>query len=357
MMDVISMGAISAAGSEKDAQIVAHAATRAATAGHFSNPNLAGTPFCQGVLPDGLARDARTLAIHAIEAAFADHSGPVDRAGTALVLATGAGDLGELEAGVQSAQPYALAEQVAQATGLGGVFTTVSNACASAGYALRVAADLLDRGQQQVIVCGVEAKSDTSQATFKSLLALDPQGCRPFDENRGGTVLSAGAAALLLTRPGVHPMPRARVAGLATTCDAYHETAPDPDGTELRRAMLAALNAASLNTDDIVVFVPHATGTRLNDEIEAEALAALFPEEFSPGTAVLLKREIGHSCGASAAFSVIAAVRSLETQAMAPAGDDTDQKRDPVPGHALVNAAAFGGNNVSVVISPSGAAG
>jgi 3-oxoacyl-[acyl-carrier-protein] synthase II len=307
-----------------------------ARTGAFTNKHIAETPFVQGVLEDAEARNALDLALAACLQAIADSGLDPATDRIAVIVATGAGDTGALEARSPEALPYDLVQDLADALGCRGVLLTVATACSSASYGVSLAADLLEQGHDPVLLCGVEAKSDSSQFTFKALLALDHVGCFPFSEQRRGTVLGAGAAALMLSR-NVPPGGRAygTIASVSLTCDAHHDTAPDPDGHALRRGMRVALERAGCGTADIDLFLPHATGTRLNDEIEHRLLSEEFGEHFEAGQVMLLKGHIGHTCGASSAFSMIAAAIALQAGAA---------------GAALIGASAFGGNNAAVVM-------
>ena len=331
---VLGIGMTCAIGEDK--AVLGRGAATVARTGAFANAQIADTPFVQGVLGDAEARDALGLALVACRSAIADSGLDPASSRIAVIVATGAGDTGPLEAQDPDARPYDLVWDLAEALGCRGVLLTVATACSSAPYGAALADDLLAQGHDYVLLCGVEAKSDSSQFTFKVLLALDHDGCFPFSDHRRGTVLGAGAAALVLG----HRVPTrghayGRISAVSVTCDAHHDTAPDPEGNALRRGMRAALDRAGCGTADIDLFVPHATGTRLNDEIEQRVLREEFGARFEQGRVMLLKGHIGHTCGASAAFSMIAAALALE------AGTARA---------ALIGASAFGGNNAAVVM-------
>lgn len=305
--------------------------------GAFDHTEIAATPFYQGVLANEQVTDGFALAKTAALAALDDAGLCPKQVPISLVLATGAGDTWALEHGVgDSARPYDLAYELADALGLSGVVMTVATACSSSSYAVSLARDLLTQGAGYVLVCGVEPKSCTSQYTFKSLMALDSAGCFPFSAKRNGTVLGAGAAALVLSeKPSPMNSDYARLLGIGLTCDGYHDTAPEPDGRAVMRGMEAALEEGGYQPQEIDLFVPHATGTRLNDEIEQRLLDTLFSTSKSRARLVLLKGDIGHTCGASSAFSMVVAAKAL---------------RDGQANAALINASAFGGNNSAVLL-------
>ncbi|MEL6677950.1 MAG: beta-ketoacyl synthase N-terminal-like domain-containing protein [Pseudomonadota bacterium] len=333
MSYVHGIGTVSAIGREPASLGVERAGLTRSHA--FDILELQDTPFVQGDLEETAARDAFRMAFEASRAALADAGVDPAFEEVSLVVSTGAGDTAALEAGLDNCRPYDLARRLAEELGLSGRFMTVTTACASASYGASAALDLMADGASTVLLCGVEAKSDTSQYTFKSLMALDPDGCRPFAEARKGTVLGAGAAALVLREA---PSDYGRISAVTLTCDGYHDTAPDPDGHALRRAMCEALQQSGCTPTEIDLFVPHATGTQLNDEIERGLLDEVFGEAALPDRMILLKGDIGHTCGASSAFSMVAAARRLQSGAA----------------HAaFIGANAFGGNNACLVMHKS----
>lgn len=335
MSFITGLGAISAIGSGTDTLGQDRAVPT--PRGAFLQPEIAETPFFQGNLPEEVSRAAFELALSACRQALADADVDPRRDNIALVLATGAGDTLATECnGEPKVRPYDLALRLALRLGLRGVFLTVSTGCSASSYGVAIARDLINSGCDHVLLCGVEAKSDASQYTFKSLMVLDADGCFPFAEDRKGTVLGAGAAALLFSeRPRATRQPYARLSAVSLTCDGFHDTAPDPEGRALRASMEAALAEAAHTSHDIEVFVPHATGTRLNDDIEQTLLSALFGERASPERMILLKGDIGHTCGASSAFSMVAGACML---------------RDKRAKAVLIGATSFGGNNASVIL-------
>lgn len=340
MSCVVGIGMISAIG--EDARILGSRGAAFAPHSAFDNPLINDTPFVQGALTEAQARDALGLALTACRNALADAGLDTTTDKVALVLGTGAGDTAALENDLAAPRPFDLAQRLADELGCRGVVLTVATACSSSSYGVALAQDLLEQGAEYVLLCGVEAKSDSSQYTFKSLMALDPNGCFPFQEKRRGTVLSAGAAALVLSAaPAAGATVYGEVKAASLTCDGYHDTAPEPEGLAVRRGIHEALIGAGCSKADIDLFIPHATGTRLNDAIEQRLLGTEFGERATNGQLRLLKGQIGHTCGASSAFSMVCAAVAL---------------RDGHANAALIGASAFGGNNASVVMTRRAAA-
>ena len=334
MSRVLGIGMHCAIGDAPD--VLGKATAGVSLSGAFANQKIVDTPFVQGILPEDEARDAFTLAFKACRNALDDAGVNPTNTTVSLVLATGAGDTLGLEQGQSDARPYDLSARLAEALDCRGVFLTVTTACSASSYGASLALDLIEQGHDHVLLCGVEAKSDGSQYTFKSLMALDPKGCFPFSERRNGTVLGAGAAALLLgPQQAATKTDYGVISAASLTCDGYHDTAPDPEGKALGRGINIALDRARCLPKDIDLFLPHATGTRLNDEIEQSLLDDLFGARAMGDGLMLLKSQIGHTCGASSAFSMIAAARAF-----------SDRRASA----ALIGASAFGGNNASVVM-------
>lgn len=342
-MHIIGLGAVSALGHGIGVFNKIYNVTPAIPGKYANKGELADTVFYQGKLSDEQARSAWYLANEAITEALA----PVQArfSNIAIIIATGAGDTQVLESTNSScSERYNLAQRLAYKHGLTGIYLSVSNACSSSGYALPVAEALLEQGHDAVIVCGVEAKSDSSQMAFKAMMALDEHSCRPFQESRNGTVLGAGAAALVLTKKS-HTASYASIEKTVLNCDAHHVTAPNPKGELLSSCLDKLLTSTSVSPSEIGLFVPHATGTQLNDGIEYELLTRVFPDTFESTSTLCLKQWIGHTGGASAAFSYVCAALHLSRQYQMVATQSAE--------YALINCTAFGGHNCMSLIRAS----
>jgi 3-oxoacyl-(acyl-carrier-protein) synthase len=158
----------------------------------------------------------------------------------------------------------------------------------------------------------------------------------------------------------------AEVGGSGWSCDAHHITSPEPGGTQIRRAMAAALDDAGIKPRDVGCVVPHGTGTELNDTVESEALAHLLAEDLERTPLYSLKALIGHTGGAAGAFAVlVGALIARDREVMANTPVRVPDPRCPVwlpdngpvplerPG-VLVNAYGFGGNNISIALLATG---
>ena len=332
---------------------------------------------------DGILEDeaemgrATALSLEAVRQALEDAGIAQDydlRCGA--MVGTTMGDEAKLEAArpieeapsARQDYPFQVASAIARRFGLYGPNLQVSNACTSGLYAVDLAADAIRRGEADAMVCGgVECASRIVLSCFNRLGALDEGKCRPFDRERKGTVLGEGAAYVVLEseqslaqRGHAHSYCEYKRSGWS--CDAYQTTAPEPSGQQIERALNEALEKSGLVPTQIDCILPHATGTPLNDALEARLLEQLFGASPNPPAITAIKSKIGHNGGASGVFSVVTACLIFEhgrlpatanLQQMEqefslpiPLGDAMDLR----PQNLLVNAYAFGGNNISVVL-------
>ncbi|HEY1620019.1 MAG TPA: beta-ketoacyl synthase N-terminal-like domain-containing protein [Streptosporangiaceae bacterium] len=262
------------------------------------------------------------------------------------------------------------AAAVSAAVGSAAGSVSVGNACAASGYALTVAADMIRAGEADVVLAGgADGGSRAALGAFNRLGALDPVRCRPFDRHRKGTVFGDGAVFIVLEgadhAAGRDCPPYAELAGDAWSCDAFHITAPEPTGALIIETMRSALARSRMRADDIGAIIPHGTGTPLNDAVESRALNEVFGPRCATIPVLNLKGMIGHTGGAAGAFAVLAAVLMLRA-GVVPAGLPTEEpdpecpvyvpQQGPVPitgNAAMANAYAFGGTNVSMILTRS----
>ncbi len=295
-----------------------------------------------------------------------------------VILGTGMGEYDLFEASrqyggpappVRSQFPFsAVAASIAREYAFTGLNHTVSTACSAGSYAISLARDAILADRVDVMVTGgAEVFSRVGQGCFSRLGALDPEVCRPFDRMRKGTVFGEGAGILIL-ESAQHVARRGGRAALATvkgagwSCDGHHATAPEPSGQHIELAARRALSDANLDVDDIDCIVPHGTGTALNDAVESQTLGRLFGTRLRTMKATAIKSHVGHSGGAAGAMSCLTAALILDRECVPPTAHVTAVDDDcAVPIHTdgpkygpvrnvLVNAYAFGGNNVSLIL-------
>ena len=179
---------------------------------------------------------------------------------------------------------------------------------------------------------GIDSFSRLTLNGFGSLLLVDPQGCRPFDEQRKGISLGEGAAVLVLesaetARRRNAPI-LATLSGWANTCDAHHATAPAPDGDGIARAIHSALGQSGLLPKDIHYINAHGTATIENDLAESSAINLVFGDGMPPVSST--KRVFGHTFAAAGAIEAVVCVLALKNRAI-PANAGLDQLDPRVP--------------------------
>lgn len=324
--------------------------------------------------PGSLGRTSG-LAVDAATQALADaglEPGSVPR--LAVVVGTGMGDTrvherrpGRGAPRRDGPSPFGVGSVVGRAVGSRSATSTISNACAASGFAIAMASDLIRAGDADVVLAGgAEGYSRVALGCFNRLGAIDEHRCRPFDVGRNGTVFGEGAAMLILesadhaARRGAATVHGA-VLGSGWSCDAHHVTAPEPTGEQIARAVRGALADGGTVPAAVSGVVPHGTGTALNDVVESRVLGQVLDTRADEVPVYSLKALVGHTGGAAAALAAVAACLLLRHRAM-PANVPIDQ--DPrcdvwLPqaetaldaGLVLVNAYAFGGNNVSLLLA------
>ncbi len=255
--------------------------------------------------------------------------------------------------------------------GLHGPNHVVVSACASATCAIGEAYRLITHGVERAVLCGGTdaplCRTMFSAWTRMRILARHscPQSaCRPFDADRNGLVLAEGAGMVVLEAEE-NALDRGAeilgvVAGYGASSDAYHITAPSKPGLLL--AMNRCLEDADLHPDEIDYVNAHGTGTELNDQTEAEAVAELFGRRAEPLPVTSVKSSLGHSLGASGALEMIATLQALEHQFVPPTlncdNPTPEVGLDYVPHQgqhrpikvAMSNSFAFGGNNAVLIM-------
>jgi len=251
--------------------------------------------------------------------------------------------------------PNAATAAVSMRFGLGGPCETVTTACAAGTHAIGNAARLVASGRCPVVVAGgAEAVIvEIAEAGFRNMTALSNEGhSRPFDATRNGFVMGEGAG-ILIVEDWDHAHERgatifAEVIGAASTADAHHITAPDPEGNGAIRCMQIALADAGITPAEVSHINAHGTSTPLNDLAEAVAVRKVFGEHSPPVTSI--KGHLGHSLAAAGALEGVASVLTLQQQLMPPtAGTD---EIDPQVGLDVVTGAPRHGD-IEVVLSNS----
>lgn len=198
----------------------------------------------------------------------------------------------------------------------------IVTACATSTHTIGEAYRVIKHGYADAIIAGGSEASinELAMAGFINCQALnlseDPsEGSIPFDKRRGGFVMGEGAGILILEEYE-HAKKRgakiyAEVVGYGNTSDAYHITAPDPEGDGAVRAIQAAVNEAKVSDSDEIYFNAHGTGTHLNDAMETKAIKKVFGKKAYDIHISSTKSMTGHMMGATGAVEAIASVMAL----------------------------------------------
>ncbi|MBU0495107.1 MAG: beta-ketoacyl-ACP synthase II [Chloroflexi bacterium] len=265
--------------------------------------------------------------------------------------------------------PNAASAAVAIAHGLRGPNLSLATACATGTHAIGEAAEMIRRGQAEVMICGGSEAvlAPVALSGFKNMGALSTRNdeperaSRPFDAERDGFVAGEGAGVVVLESlehaRGHDALIRAELIGYSATADASHITAPDEDGAGLSRAMTLALQDGGVALEAVDYINAHGTSTPLNDRTETKAIRAVFGPHADRLAINSSKSMFGHLIGATGAVEAIVCVRSLETGWMHATinleNPDPECDLDYVPNQprqvnprvALSNSSGFGGHN------------
>ncbi len=274
---------------------------------------------------------------------------------------------------VPSMIPNAAAHHVASAFGVRGYSSTVIGACASGNQAIGEGTRAIRDGTAPVVITGgtESAMCELALAGIGAMRALSTRNdeperaSRPFDAERDGFVASDGCGVLLLESLD-HAMARgarvyAEVLGYGVSSDAYHISAPHPEGTGSALAMRRAIADAGLKPEDIGYINAHATATPLGDPAEVAAIKSVFGSHAYKIPVNATKSMIGHLLGAAGAVEAIATIMTMQEGILHPTINyehpDPECDLDCVPNEArrtevdiaLSNSFGFGGQNACLV--------
>lgn len=267
-------------------------------------------------------------------------------------------------------RPIEMSATVAKLCNLGGTNMVIPTACTAGNYAFGTAYSMIKEGRSKVMLAGGSDPFTRSCYTiFYRLGAMTKEDIKPFAEDRTGMVVGEGAGIMVLEELE-HALERGatiygEISGYGLSCDAYHPTAPDPEGNGAALAMKKALENSNLTIDDISYISAHGTGTKANDSHEVNAMYKVFGEKLPNIPIHCLKSVIGHCMGAASAFEGISAVFSLQEQII-PSTKNTEIIDESFPisidinnannkpaevKHIMSNSFAFGGNICSLIFS------
>ncbi len=251
----------------------------------------------------------------------------------------------------------------------------VVTACATGTNALGESAEVIRRGQADVILAGGSEASIVPIAMAGMIVmgALSDRNdeperaSRPFDTNRNGFVMGEGSAVLVLESLE-HAQARgtqilAEVSGYGSTNDAYHISAPAENGAGAAKCMRAALDSANMAGDEIGYINAHGTSTNLNDKSETAAIKEVFGEHAEKLAISSTKSMTGHLLGAAGALEALFCVKAITDEMLPPTINyetpdpecDLDyvpnQARPKLVDHVMSNSFGFGGHNATIILS------
>lgn len=248
--------------------------------------------------------------------------------------------------------------EIAQFTGLSGAkCCTICTACSSALNAIMLGAEMLRNDEVDLVIAGgSEPLSRYHLNGFNTLMILDRERCRPFDDTRAGLNLGEGAAFVVLEKDAPNAM--AYVQGYANRCDAFHQTATSPTGEGAFLAMTEALKQAGIGPEKIDYINAHGTGTPDNDASESAAFQRVFGPDMPPMSST--KSYTGHTTSAAGSVETVICLLAMQ-KGFVPASLGWSH---PIPGgvvpsqgctgvdleYVMCNSFGFGGNDSSLIL-------
>ncbi|KYZ77335.1 beta-ketoacyl-[acyl-carrier-protein] synthase II [Anaerosporomusa subterranea] len=258
--------------------------------------------------------------------------------------------------------------------GLQGPCTCVVTACATGTNSIGDAFKIIQRGDADVMVAGgtEAAVSPAAVAGFCAMKAMSTRNSepekasRPFDKDRDGFIMGEGAGVIVIESLE-HAIARgariyAEIAGYGSNADAFHITAPAPEGAQAAKCMAMALADAGIKPEDVDYINAHGTSTPLNDKNESLAIKSLFGDHAKKLSVSSIKSMTGHLLGAAGGIEAVATALTVLNDIMPPTinydNPDPELDLDYVPNQAkekkvrvaLSNSFGFGGHNATILI-------
>ena len=263
---------------------------------------------------------------------------------------------------------------IAISFGVKGPNLAVATACASGAHAIGDAYKIIQQGAAEVMIAGgtESCVCQTGVSAFCAMRALSTKNdqpekaSRPFDKDRDGFVIAEGAGVVILE--GLERAQRrnasiyTEIIGYGMSGDAYHMTAPDPEGEGAARAMNEALRDAQIKPEDISYINAHGTSTALNDKVETLAIKNVFGQSAKKIPVSSTKSMTGHMLGAAGAVEFLVCCLSIKNNIIPPTinyeSPDPDCDLDYVPNQArkakvdvvMSNSLGFGGHNATLIV-------
>lgn len=332
-----------------------------------------------------LSRSDR-IGVHAAAEALADAGlleGPIDRSRVGVFLGAGTADLLRNEnfyqtwitsglahtrrSDVWNHFPSTPVDVIAERFGLEGPRACVVAACSSSTIAIGRAVEAIRSGRADAALAGgTDALARLTFTGFNLLRLMDQAPCRPFDRSRAGMNIGEGAGVLILESLDAARRRGARIyaelAGHGLACEAFHSTAPEPEGRPVAAVVNLALRDAGIDPDEVDHINAHGTATPQNDAAEARGFRRVFGDRTSRIAVTSLKSMVGHCLGAAGAVEAAAMVLTVARGAIPPtinhAETDADCAVDVVANQArelrvrcaVSTSLGFGGNDSAIVV-------
>ncbi|MGL1930628.1 MAG: beta-ketoacyl-[acyl-carrier-protein] synthase family protein [Desulfotalea sp.] len=252
------------------------------------------------------------------------------------------------------------ANVVADRLSCNGPIINISNACSSGADAIGIGASFIKSGRCDIVIAGgADELTRISYCGFSALMINDSEHCRPFDISRKGLNLGEGAAICILEDSEKTIAPSlGNVVGYGTACDAWHPTAPHPEGKGLEEAISMALRDANIAKSDLAFINAHGTGTQDNDRVESKVFGRVL--EGTPYFST--KGFTGHTLGAAGAIEAVLTLAMLRRGEIPASMGFTTPEEDALSTPtikkqkikskvALSDSVAFGGNNTALILS------
>ena len=257
-------------------------------------------------------------------------------------------------------------ELIADQIGIKEFVSTTSTACSSAANSMILGSRMIKYGLlDRVVAGGIESLTKYHMNGFNTLMILDKEQCKPFDQNRQGLNLGEGAAFLILESEDVVKKTGKKVlaelTGYGNSCEAFHQTASTPEGKGAYAAMKEAVDRSGLKLDEIDYINAHGTGTENNDLSEGRAIQTLFGPNIPKVSST--KSYTGHTTSAAGAVEAVISVLSILNNTIFPNMNFKTQMEElefkPITellenvkvDHVMSNSFGFGGNNSSLIFS------
>ena len=257
-------------------------------------------------------------------------------------------------------------ERIADYIGVKDFVSTTSTACSSAANSMILGARMIKNGLlDRVVAGGIESLTKYHMNGFNTLMILDKEQCKPFDDNRMGLNLGEGAAFLVLESEDLVKKTGKKVlaelTGYGNSCEAFHQTASTPEGKGAYMAMKEALDRSGLKPEQIDYINAHGTGTDNNDLSEGRAIETLFGT--NPPKVSSTKAYTGHTTSAAGGVEAVLSILAIQHNMIFPNLNFKTQMKElsfsPVTellenvkvDHVLSNSFGFGGNNSALIFS------